>query len=403
MRTIRLREFETLGLAAGELPEAAGRVLWQRYGRQVHVEWPSFPTGQQWRLQAQGWVGHIPLTPELGLALEPKAPLDNLFRMLEVAYRFKFEFLEGLVGAASLADFYERLAAILARRVLDRGRRGFYRAYVGQAERLPTLRGRLETAEALRRPWDPRLPCQYEEHTADVADNQILAWTLDRIARSGVCTERVLPTVRRAYRALQGLVAPTPVAAEACLGRLYHRLNDDYRPLHGLCRFFLEQSGPSHRLGDRVMLPFLVEMAGLYEKFVAAWLQEHLPAGLALAEQQKVKIDPSGQVQVIIDLVVTDRASGQALAVLDTKYKTASRPDNEDINQVAVYALARDCREAVLIYPQPLSPPLDVRLDDIRVRSATFALTGDLEENGRVFLEALDLVANYPIPAGAVT
>ncbi len=65
------------------------------------------------------------------------------------------------------------------------------------------MRGRVDAYEAARRPWDVRLPCHFEEHTADIEDNQILTYTLWLIAQSGVCTERVLPTVRRAYRSLQ--------------------------------------------------------------------------------------------------------------------------------------------------------------------------------------------------------
>ena len=51
--------------------------------------------------------------------------------------------------------------------------------------------------------------------------------------------------------------------------RLYHRLNQDYQPMHGLCRFFLEHSGPTHQDGDSAMIPFVVHMPALFEKFVA--------------------------------------------------------------------------------------------------------------------------------------
>ncbi len=37
------------------------------------------------------------------------------------------------------------------------------------------------------------LQCNYEEHTADVKENQILVWTLYIIGRSSLCSERVSP------------------------------------------------------------------------------------------------------------------------------------------------------------------------------------------------------------------
>ena len=150
------------------------------------------------------------LSDDLHLRLKPKVPIANLFRMLEYAYKLKIHLADGLVDCASLEEFYERLAHILARRVLDRGRKGFYRTYVSESDRLPYVRGQLDTRRLITRPWDAHLQCPYEEHTGDIVENQILAWTLQRIARSGLCTERVLPTVRTAYRSIQSFVTPVP-------------------------------------------------------------------------------------------------------------------------------------------------------------------------------------------------
>lgn len=387
-RVIFLTEYEPAYFAPPEISMEAGEILFRHYANQVEVEFPTLKTGGQWRLRSLGWIGHIPLTPTLHLALLPKVPLDNVFRMLEYAYRLNFDFLPGLVHCQSLAEFYERLAHILALRVLDRGRKGFYRAYLAQAERLPYIRGRLDLQPAAHRPGQTQLPCHYEEHTADIADNQILAWTLWRIAQSGMCTERVLPTVRQAYRTLQSLVTLVPHGPQACLGRPYHRLNEDYRPLHALSRFFLDQSGPSHQLGDRTMLPFLVDMAGLYELFVAEWLKNQvLPAGLTITAQEPVQISQEHHYQ--IDLVLYDTITGATRCILDTKYKAPDKPSNEDINQVAAYATAKTCLEAVLIYPMVLAKPLVAQVGPIHVRSLTFALVGDLEQAGQQFLRDL--------------
>jgi 5-methylcytosine-specific restriction enzyme subunit McrC len=159
--------------------------------------------------------------------------------------------------------------------------------------------------------------------------------------------------------------------------------------MHGLCRFFLEQSGPSHHLGDRVMVPFLVDMAALYEKFVAQWLRQNLPPHLALSAQEHIDVDPSGRLQIIIDLVITDKNTGQTLFVLDTKYKAPEKAANQDFNQIFVYARVKNSPQALLIYPTRLPTPLNFHLDNIHIRSATFSLEGDLDENGRALLSTL--------------
>jgi 5-methylcytosine-specific restriction enzyme subunit McrC len=260
------------------MTQEEGEALWLRYRDYVDVTFPSPVTSGNWRLSAEGWVGYLPVSEAFAVEVKPKVSVHNLFRMLEYAYGLKsFRFLDDLFRSDTLQDLYERLAGLLSRLVLDRTRRGLYLAYLTRSEHLPYVRGRLEARKLSLRPWAVNLPCTYEDHTADIEDNRILSWTLFVIVRSGFLTERELPNVRRAYRALQGAVQTYPVGPESCVARLYNRLNADYEPMHALCRFFLENSGPTHERGDRSMLPFVVNMPRLYERFVAEWLNAHLP------------------------------------------------------------------------------------------------------------------------------
>ena len=172
--------------------------------------------------------------------------------------------------------------------------------------------------------------------------------------------------------------------AADCVDRVYNRLNEDYRPLHALCRFFLEHSGPGHQSGDHLVLPFLVNMARLYEEFVAQWLKANLPRSLSLRIQQPIPI--GGEATFEADLVLYDRVEGVVRAVLDTKYKRPVKADPADISQVVTYAEAVGCRQAILVYPAALLTPFDEMVGDIRVRSLTFSLAGDLEAAGEQFL-----------------
>jgi 5-methylcytosine-specific restriction enzyme subunit McrC len=389
-KTLFLTEYVTRTFPRQEIEAGLGEAIWRGYGSQVAVDFPSPKTDHRWELTAQGWVGYIPLSPELGLSLQPKVSLEGLFRMLEYAYRLEsFHFLDDLVDVESLEEFYERLANVLAKRVLDRSRQGFYRAYLPESEELPYVRGRLDIRRLMEKPWSAKIHCHYEEHTADVEENQILAWTLRRIARSGMCSRRVQPTVRRAYRSLHGLASMQPFSPQDCVGRAYTRLNDDYHPMHALCRFFLEHSGPSHEVGDRTIMPFLVNMARLFELFVAEWLRAHLPEELMLSVQEKVSLGKAETIDFNIDLVLSDGLTGEPVCVLDTKYKKGDGPKPSDIAQVVTYAEMKDCQRAMLIYPVPLSSSLDHQVGRIQVQSLTFQLHGDLEENGQIFLKKL--------------
>ena len=305
------------------------------------------------------------------------------------------EFPDGLTDSNSLQEYFESLAHVLAKRVLDRIRRGIYRKYVEHDEDLEFIRGRIDIASRARAPWKLSHRCHFDDHTGDIDDNQILAWTLFGIARAGLRRHDVLRAVRRAYRAVVATASLEPHTAEACIGRVYHRLNEDYEPLHALCRFFLEHRGPTHESGERVMVPFLVDMARVFELFVAEWFAAHLPAPYEITQQERVEVDKSSGITFQIDLVIRNTVTGRAVCVLDTKYKRHSTPENNDFFQIVSYANAQRCRRGVLIYPERTAAPLNTDFRPYLIRTMPFALDGDLEEAGRELLqELLDWLEN---------
>lgn len=389
-RVLELVEFQPVSLAQDELPAGTGERIWREFGKQVMVEFPSPKTGGRWELTNRGWAGYLPITPQLGIRLAPKVPIGNLLRMLEYAYDLKsLRFFEDLTDLAALEDVYSRLAELLARRILDRIRRGLYQAYEPRSGNLAFIRGRLDTARAITTPWRVALPCQYTERTPDVEDNRLLAWTLERVARSGIGSGKARASVQKAHRALQGLVSIQPFSGRDCVGRTYTRLNEDYATLHALCRFFLEHTGPSHQLGDRRMLPFVVDMDALFEQFVAAWLRAHLPPRFRLRVQETVAVSKQGQVSFRIDASIIERTTALTICVMDTKYKSADRIQAADVAQVVAYAEMKGASEAVLIYPEDLVRSMSSLVGSIRVQTIPFTLSNDLEESGSRLLAGL--------------
>jgi len=392
MQWLDLIEFKPERFRPQEIETSVGEHLWRHYSKQVTVDFPSPKTKGQWQLTAQGWVGFIPINADLGIHLLPKVPLGNLFWMLEYAYRLKsFYFLKGLTNCDTLQEFYEQLANVLALNILERGRRGYYREYNNRSEQLSYISGSMDINQLVSRNWDVNIKCHFQEHMSDIEDNQILTWTLYKISSSGLCTERVLPNIRKAYRNILGHTSLVLCSANDCLGRLYNRLNMDYQPMHALCRFFLDQTGPSHAFGDYSMMPFLINMARLYELFIAEWLKDNLPPGFEIKAQEKVDIDEDGYVSFAIDLVLYDKVNNIVRCVLDTKYKTNQTPLPADVSQVATYAIAKNCKDAILVYPTSNILAYDqfIGESDIRVQSIGFDLNDDIEAAGQVFLRQL--------------
>lgn len=387
---VQLVEYESRFLLQAELAEEEAHKLYLQFGDKIAVEWPSPKTGNRWQLKSLGWVGFIPLGDGRGISLQPKVTLMNLFRMLEHAYDLRpFELLKGSFDCETIRDFYERLARILARRLLDRARQGLYKTYYEEDAHLPYVRGRIDVLALARKPVKTTVPCNYEEHTIDVDDNQIVAWTLYMILRSGICTERATPLIRKAERVLRHSVSLKPFSDFDCIGRNYNRLNNDYEILHKLCRFFLENTGPTQNLGERSMIPFLVDMARLFELFVARWLAQHLDYRYVLKSQETFTIGEKDALRMVMDLIIYDRETRRPLCILDTKYKAQSTVSNDDYNQAVAYADAAGCENAVLIYPKELVYPFDEKPGGIRVKTAVFDISSDLDQAGEKLLERI--------------
>jgi 5-methylcytosine-specific restriction enzyme subunit McrC len=295
-----------------------------------------------------------------------------------------------------VAGLFERIASILSNRVLERARKGLHQAYVGRHEDLLSVRGRIDIRESLRRvpPTSGRLPCEFQELTPDLEDNQLLFWTLHRVARFGLQRDQVQKTVQRACRVLAGTVSLQEKLPSDCIGRWYHRLNDDYRPMHGLCHLLLDHLGPDILVGERQFLPFVLDMPMLFESFVAEWLKQAAPEPWLFKAQHRAKLKSTADLSFRIDLILRDRMTGNALAVFDTKYKLSEAPTESDVQQVVAYAVEMGVDRAFLIYPSAHSQHIKAQIGHIQVDSLICDLALGGHAAGTCLLD--DILAAFP-------
>ncbi len=387
---ILLSEYQPTHLPADRLTQPEAERLWEQFRPVVQLDPPSFKNNNRWVIIPQGWAGHIQLSPKTTLVIRPKVSVQNLFAVLQQVYGLpRFSWLDGVSKTETLEGFWDLLAGELADRVLDRLRKGITKEYVSKQELVGVIRGRIDTRHLATESASPQLKCDFAEQTADLPHNQLLAYTLRQISLTGLCSSQVLMRVNRAWRQMP--VEPVPFTSHETLGFEYTRLTEDYRPMHALCRLFLDGLEPTHHHSPdgAQMLPFLLNMPQLYEKFVAHWLSKNLPDGYTLREQERVRLDASQARHVEIDLVIYDRDQ-EPVMVLDTKYK-AGEPSNDDIYQVTFYAREIGCQSAGLVYPIQPTVPLHGQNKDVAYRSLTFSLDNEPQAAGEAFLNQLDL------------
>jgi len=389
MIVLELEEEKPYTLPENKLDIETAKTLQRDHKKKISLEHNLWD--HSYTLRSNGYIGYIPINDDYTIRIQPKVEVDNVFRMLEYAYKLKsFELLKGLANVESCQDFFERFVNILAKRVLERNRKGLYCDYLERSDSLPYVKGRMKilptTVSMYRGSLTPT--CEFDEHTPDLAENRILLWTLYQLRQFEIKREDVRLVVRKAFHELISKVSLSEIGTENCINRFYNRLNEDYQPLHGLCRFFLEHVGPAIERGSYDFFPFVIYMPSLFEAFVAEWLRENMPPEYKVKKKHTATLDSEGKFQFQIDLMITDALTGKTLCVLDTKYKASSKPEESDICQVHTYAAKMGTKSAYLAYPS-VTTPLETSIDEITVRSIVFDISQDPDKAGLLFLNEL--------------
>jgi 5-methylcytosine-specific restriction enzyme subunit McrC len=333
-------------------------------------------------------------------------PVSNLFYMLAVAWGLESPFREEEVNVDRIEELLEFVVAHFADLVERRIGRGLYRTYVEQEANLATVRGRIAVAEDLRHNFvlRHRTFCRYTEFTWDVPENQVVRQVVHLV--SGWVG---LPALRLRLRRLDAQLAevtPTTLPATAIDSFTYHRLNDDYQPIHQLCRLFLEGASLAEDAGPFTFRAFLIDMNRLFEAFVTQVLRERAPRTSAVRAQESLNLGHDKKVPMRPDLVID--IGRQVALVGDCMYKRLE-PDefrNHDVYQLLAYCTATGVQHGLLIYPVhelAIRDQVRIRNTQVQIEQMTIQLGGStdqLRESCDAF--ALDLFRRATDPAVSV-
>ena len=308
----------------------------------------------------QGDVFRLNPGPNVGVAMLPsgrrlqahaKVPVHSLLFMLGVAHRLS-ELKHLAASFERLEEVIEAIALVFANSVEQRIRRGLYRAYVEHEQNLAAVRGRIAFVQDLRSNFvlRHRVYCRYSELTWDVPENQVIRQVAHLLGRWDFA-----PALRMRLDQIDAALAevtPTMFPARAIDNFVYHRLNDDYRAIHQLCRLVLEGAAVSEAEGAFPFPTFFVDMNKLFERFVTETLLSRGRWPIGVREQQTKSLDRDGRVEIVPDIFV-DCWSHHAIAI-DCKYKRLAPDDfkGPDLYQVLAYCTASRVDKGLLIYPR---------------------------------------------------
>jgi 5-methylcytosine-specific restriction enzyme subunit McrC len=327
-------------------------------------------------LGAGGEVGLARFTlnrRSLIVQVEPKIDEVDVFRMLDHVYGVGVT-SDGSVEIASgpgrpavlfLRFFVSQIHSFLVRSRY-RGYRFEESSRSGRAKGRPLLRKYVENH--LSRADPQTLPCRYLDYSANVFENQVLAYSL-QLATSlidileGATRKKLLDDIRECTRMLAGVDVNRIDPLDLDRHR-YSRLTEDFRPIHRLCRVIIANYQTSFAAGTRVpFCAFAVNMGELFEQYVVRAFTDAFPGRMVNAKPELTyDVNPFAKV-IELDGLLEHEGNR---TVLECKYKDISSSDKSndrefvggkvksaDLYQTIAYASHREvsATRAILAYP----------------------------------------------------
>lgn len=350
-------------------------------------------------LRARNTVGTV-VARGVTVTVTPKLPVERLAWMLDVVGRVPPPGSE--IDSAPAEDLLAFLQVQYAHALDEALRHGPVRDYRVTEEDRSAVRGRIDWTAVHTRRFGriPPVPCRFDDYVVDSEPNRIL-----------LAAARALIRWRPsdAARALQRLTAqlegvaevryPPTAVPELHLDRRHRHLERALR----LAQLVLRRSGVEQVGGHVRAIGMVVDMARLYEDFVIVALREALGADhrTLVAKPPPLYLDPNRRlVELRLDgLLLTP--SGERLAVIDAKYKSAPFADRGDVYQMVTYLVGTHVRRGVLVYADAREAEIEAGVDNkvLSVRIGLVGSTADILAEVRTAAERIAAFSGWRPPS----
>ncbi|WP_087508644.1 McrC family protein [Cellulomonas iranensis] len=292
------------------------------------------------------------------------------------------------------ADLLTAIAWAFARQAERAIARGLHQGYRVEERSSPVLRGRIRTTDQLTRHHGLPLPLEirYDEFDVDIPENQILRAATHRLLRLQHLPHDVRPRLRRLSRELADV---SPLPSGGAIPRWSRsRLNTRYHVALGLGELVLRGSSVEQDAGAVRIDGFMLDMAKLFEDFLAEALGGALQAhGGVCRPQDRWHLDEEASIDMKPDLVWYGSGSTRPTAVIDAKYK-AEKPSgypNADLYQMLAYCTVGGLARGHLVYARGNEPQAHHRIAGTSISVHQHAL--DLDTPPRELLRQVGALA----------
>ncbi len=259
--------------------------------------------------------------------------IRNIYYMLAYAFRSLSRRDLVNVDAEEFDNIHELFAAILDIGIGQQLKQGLYRDYLYRTEDLATVRGRIDMAGSIRHKVARRqvLSCEYDDLSENNLLNRILKTTaLLLIGSEHVREHKDALKKKMMFFSHVDVLSPRSISWSNVR---FHRNNQTYRMLIGMCQLVIEGMLLTTESGEHRLASFVDDqaMSRLYEKFVLEYYRCEFPqlnatpsqvpwafgGGFPVSDEYKRGEDLLPTMKT--DITLTDRKTNRVL-IIDTKY-----------------------------------------------------------------------------------
>jgi 5-methylcytosine-specific restriction enzyme subunit McrC len=345
-----------------------------------------------WTVGPNGKVG-VARVAGIEIWVEPKVSIRRLFFLLGYASDHRVWRDEDL-GLTEERNLLAAIATAFARQADKATQQGLLQGYRVEETASTVLRGRLRTADQLKRRFGLAIPLEvrFDEYGVDIPENQLLRGAAERL----LSLPEINTVTRRALLRLMRATADVTSLSRGVALPVWQpsRLNARYQLALHLAAVVL-RGGSVEQAGGVVQVNgFMLDMAQVFESFLACALGNALRRqGGHCKAQDRWHLDEAESVPMRPDLVWYRSGSATPAAVIDAKYK-AEKPSgypNADLYQMLAYCTVSGLRHGHLVYAKGNEPEAQHRVLGTAVEIAQHAL--DLDASPEALLHQVEELA----------
>jgi 5-methylcytosine-specific restriction enzyme subunit McrC len=288
--------------------------------------------------------------------LRPKLPIRRVLFLLSYSLHGD-QWRDESLGFETQPDLFEAVIHGFASQLERALLLGPLQGYRYEEQALQTIRGRIRFNDHIRTRFGlvPPIECGFDEFTEDIEINRLLKAALVRLGEIRMRSDET----RRRLRILQSHFANVSSVlydSRAIPLIRFDRRTEPYRGPVELARFILRSYSVDARSGEVASSAFLINMATVFEEFVALALGECLQQGVGgelvrHAKGRDLYLDAGRKLRLEPDLSWWEHQ--KCLFVGDVKYKR-TRPiggvQHPDAYQLLAYTTAAQRRRGLLVY-----------------------------------------------------